>query len=68
MLALECHLPLVNLVHLLQLVFNDNCLIDQVLESFIICIEQLELDVVIESVEKHALFLLICIDIIYCIP
>jgi hypothetical protein len=68
MVALECHLPLVILVHLLQLVFNDNCLIDQVLESIIICIEQLELDVVIESIEKHALFLLICIDIIYCIP
>jgi hypothetical protein len=67
-LAVENHLSLAIFLHLLQLVFNDNGLTDQMLEIQGVCVKQLELDVVIESLEKNVLLLLISIDIISCVP
>jgi hypothetical protein len=46
-LAVENHLSLAIFLHLLQLVFNDNGLTDQMLEIQGVCVKQLELDVII---------------------
>jgi ribosomal protein L25 (general stress protein Ctc) len=57
---MEWHLPLVILLHLLDLVFNNNGLVNHVLE---VCVEQLELNVIIQPIQEHALFLLIGVDV-----
>jgi hypothetical protein len=64
-LSREWHLPLAILLHLLYLVFNDNGLVDHVLE---VGVEQLELNVVIQPIQEHILFLLIRVDVIRGIP
>jgi hypothetical protein len=61
---MECHLPLPILLHFLELVFNNNCLVDHVPEVCIVCVEQLELNVIIQSIQEHVLFLLISVDVI----
>jgi hypothetical protein len=66
-LARENHLALAIFLHLFQLVFNDNDLIDQMLDIRIVGVKQLKLDVVIESFEKHVLLLLIGVDIVGCV-
>jgi hypothetical protein len=55
-------------LHLFQLVLNDDGLIDQMLEIWEVSVKQLKLDVIIESLEKHVLLLLICVDIVGSIP
>jgi hypothetical protein len=49
-LSREWHLPLAILFHLLYLVFNDNGLVDHVLEVGVVGVEQLELNVIIQPV------------------
>jgi hypothetical protein len=44
---MERHLPLAILPHLLDLVFNYNGLVDHVLEVYVVCVEQLELNIII---------------------
>jgi hypothetical protein len=44
---MERHLPLAILLHLLDLVFNNNGLVDHVLEICVVCVEQLELNIII---------------------
>jgi hypothetical protein len=61
----EWRFPLAILLHLLGLVLHHNGLIDHVLEIGILGVEQLELNVVIQLVQEHALLLLICIGVIY---
>jgi hypothetical protein len=60
---MEWHLPLVILLHLLDLVFNNNGLVNHVLEVCVVCVEQLELNVIIQPIQEHALFLLIGVDV-----
>jgi hypothetical protein len=67
-LSREWHLPLAILFHLLYLVFNDNGLVDHVLEVGVVGVEQLELNVIIQPVQEHVLFLLIRVDVIRGIP
>jgi hypothetical protein len=55
---------LVILLHFLDLVLNHNGFIDHVLEIDIINVEQLELNVIIQPIQKHVL-LLIHIDVIW---
>jgi hypothetical protein len=55
-------------LHLFQLVLKDDGLIDQMLEIWVVGGKQLELDVIIESLEKHVLLLLILVDIVDCKP
>jgi ribosomal protein L25 (general stress protein Ctc) len=60
-LSTEWHLPLAIFLYPLDLVFNNNGLVDHVLE---VCVEQLELNVIIQSIQEHALFLLISVDVV----
>jgi hypothetical protein len=64
----ECHFPLAILLHFSDLVFNDNGLVDHVLEVSVVSVEQLELNVIIQPTQEHVLLLLICIDVIRGIP
>jgi hypothetical protein len=60
----EWHFPLAILLHFSDLVFNDNDLIDHVLEVGVVGVEQLELNVIIQPIQEHILFLLIRADVI----
>jgi hypothetical protein len=62
-LSMEWHLPLAILLHLLDLVFNNNGLVDHLLEVYVVCVEQLELNVIIQSIREHVIFLLIGVDV-----
>jgi hypothetical protein len=44
---MELHFPLAILIHLLDLVFNNNSFVDHVLEVCIVRVEQLELNIII---------------------
>jgi hypothetical protein len=67
-LSKEWHFPLVILLHFSDLVFNDNGLVDHVLEVGVVGVEKLELNVIIQPTQEHILFLLICVDVIRGIP
>jgi hypothetical protein len=49
-LSIEWHLSLAILLHFLDFVFNNNGLVDHVLEVCIVYVEQLELNVIIQSI------------------
>jgi hypothetical protein len=49
-LSMEWRLSLAILLHFLDLVFNNNGLVDNVLEVYVVCVEQLELNVIIQSI------------------
>jgi hypothetical protein len=68
MLAQENHFALAILLHLFQLILDDDGLIDQMLEIWVVCVEQLKLDLIIETLEKHVLLLLVCVDIVGGLP
>jgi hypothetical protein len=67
-LSREWHLPLAILLHLSDLVFNNNGLVDDVLEVGVVGVKQLELKVIIQPIQEHILFLLIRIDVVRGIP
>jgi hypothetical protein len=56
---MEWHISLAILLHFLDLVFNNNGLVDHVLEVCVVCVEQLELNVIIQSIQEHVLLLFI---------
>jgi hypothetical protein len=64
----ENHLALAILLHLFELILDDDGLLNQMLEIWVVCVEQLKPDPIIETLEKHVLLLLICVDIINGIP
>jgi hypothetical protein len=61
---MEWHLPLAILLYFLELVYNNNGLVDHMLEVCGVCVEQLELNVIIQSIQDNVLFLLISVDFI----
>jgi hypothetical protein len=67
-LSKEWHFPLAILLHVSDLVFNDNDLVDHVLEVGIVGVEQLELNVIIQPIQKYVLLLLVYVDVIRGIP
>jgi hypothetical protein len=67
-LSREWHFPLAILFHLPDLVLNDNGLVYHVLEISIVGVEQLELNVIIQSTQEHVLLLLIGVDVVRGIP
>jgi hypothetical protein len=67
-LSREWHLPLAILLHLSNLVFNNNGLVDHVLEIDVVGVQQLELNIIIQPVQEHILLLLICVDVVRGIP
>jgi hypothetical protein len=64
----EWHFPLSILLHFFYLIFNDNGLIDHVLEVGVVGVKQLELNVIIQPTQEHVLLLLICVDVVRGIP
>jgi hypothetical protein len=61
---MEWHLPLAILLYLLDLVFNNNGLVDHVLEICVVRVEQLELNIIIQSIQEHVMLLFINVDVI----
>jgi hypothetical protein len=59
---MEWHLPLVILLHFLDFVFNNNDLVDHVLEVCVVSVEQLEFNVIIQFTQEHVL-LFIGVDV-----
>jgi hypothetical protein len=68
MLTKKTHLALAILLHFLYLILNDDGLVNQMLKIWIVGVEQLKLDLILETLKKHALLLLISVDIISGIP
>jgi hypothetical protein len=64
----EWHLPLAILLHLSDLIFNNDGLVDHVLKVGVIGVQQLELNVIIQPVQEHVLLLLIRVDVVSGIP
>jgi hypothetical protein len=62
-LSKEWHLPFAILLHFLELNFNNNGLVDHVLEIGIVNIEQLELNIIVQSFQEHVLLLFISVDV-----
>jgi hypothetical protein len=60
---MEWHLPLPILLYFLYFVFNNNGVVDLVLEVYVVYVVQLELNVIIQSIQEHVLFLFIGVDI-----
>jgi hypothetical protein len=67
-LSREWNLPLAILLHLSDLVFNNNGLVGHVLEVGVVGVKQLELNVIIQPVQEHVLFLLVRVNVIRDIP
>jgi hypothetical protein len=67
-LSREWHVPLAILLHFSDLVFNDNGLVDHVLEVGVVGVEQLELNVIIQPTQEHILLLLIRANVVRGIP
>jgi hypothetical protein len=68
MLAQKIHLALTILLHFLQLILDDDGLVNQVLKIWVVSVEQLELDLILETLEKHVLLLLVSVDVIGGVP
>jgi hypothetical protein len=67
-LSREWHLPLAILFHFSDLALNDNGLVDHVLEVDVVGVEQLELNVIIQSTQEHVPLLLVGVDVVRGIP
>jgi hypothetical protein len=61
-LSMKLQLPLA--IHLLDLVFNNNGLVDHVLEVCLVHVEQLELNIIIQSIQEQVQFLFINVDVV----
>jgi hypothetical protein len=61
-LSMEWHLPFAILLHFLEFAFNNNGLVDHVLEIDVVGVEQLELNIIIQSLQEHVLVLFISVD------
>jgi hypothetical protein len=48
-LSREWHLPFAILLHYLEFAFNNNALVDHVLEFGVVSVEQLELNIIVQS-------------------
>jgi hypothetical protein len=62
-LSREWHLPFAILLHFLEFNFNNNSLVDHVLEISVVSVEQLELNIIIQSFQEHVLLLFINVDV-----
>jgi hypothetical protein len=52
-----------HLLHFLEYTFNNNGLVDHVLEIDVICVEQLELNIIVQSFQEHVLLLFVSVNI-----
>jgi hypothetical protein len=63
-LSLKCHFPLAILLHLFKLVLHNDSLVDHPLKIFIVSVEKLKLNLIVESIQECILFLLIGVYIV----
>jgi hypothetical protein len=68
MLTWKPHLVLAILLHFLQIVLNDDGFVNQMLKILVVSVEQLKLDLILETLEKCVMLLLIGVDVIGGIP
>jgi hypothetical protein len=68
MLAQKHHLVFPILFHFFQLILDDDGLVNQKLKIWAVSVEQLELGLIIETLEKHVLLLFIGVDTIGGVP
>jgi hypothetical protein len=62
-LSREWHLPFAILLHFFEFTFNNNGLVDHVLEIGVVSVEQLELNIIVQSLQKHVLLLFVSVDV-----
>jgi hypothetical protein len=62
-LSREWHLPFSILLHFLEFSFNNNALVDHVLKIDVISVEQLELNIIVQSFQEHVMLLFINVDV-----
>jgi hypothetical protein len=67
-LSREWHFPLAILLYFLYLIFNDNGLVDHVLEVGVVGVKQLELNVIIQPTQEYVLLLLVRVDVVRGVP
>jgi hypothetical protein len=67
-LAQKNHLAFAILLHLFQRILDDDVLVNQMLKIWVVDVEQVKLDLIIETLENHILLLLIGVDVIDGIP
>jgi hypothetical protein len=67
-LSKEWHFPLAILLHFSDLVFNDNGLVDHVLEVGVVGVELLELNIIIQPTQEHVMFLHFRVDVVRGVP
>jgi hypothetical protein len=60
---MEWHLSFAILLHFLEFVFNNNGLVDHVMEIGGLGLEQLELNIIIQSVQGHVMLLFVSVDV-----
>jgi hypothetical protein len=63
-LSMEWHLPLAIILHFLDFIFNNDGLVDHMLEIHVVGVEQLELNIIIQSIHKHVLLLIISVEVL----
>jgi hypothetical protein len=61
---MEWHLPLAIILHFLDFIFNNDGLVDHMLEIHVVGVEQLELNIIIQSIHEHVLLLIISVDVL----
>jgi hypothetical protein len=52
------------LLHLFQFILIDDGVINQMLEIWVVCVDQLKLVLIIQTLKKHILLLLVGVDIV----
>jgi hypothetical protein len=62
-LSREWHLHFAILLHFLEFAFNNNGLVDHVLKISVVDVEQLELNIIVQSLQEHVLLLFISVDV-----
>jgi hypothetical protein len=65
---LKWHFPLAILLHLFKLVLHNDSLVDHPLKIFIVSVEKLKLNLIVESIQECILFFLIGVYIVRRIP
>jgi hypothetical protein len=60
---MEWHISFAILLHFLLFAFNSNGLVDHVLEIDVVGAEQLELNIIVQSLQGHVLLLLVSVDV-----
>jgi hypothetical protein len=67
-LVRKTHLALDIPLHFLQLILDDDGLVNQVLKIWVVSFEQLELDLILDTLEKCVLLLLVGVDVVGGVP